>query len=597
MVYYHTSGNVKMIRNILIDYNAVEEISPYEYMKTYIEKCPETTEDAKISWIAETFLGIQKHNQFLKTITNHMSEQLTDEDQDYFLIIFHAVTFQIQPKDMPLLYKCLFNLSKPMLNTFTDFLSNNEVLTFISEVALATYDTSFITDKIVGPLFNWQPYISEMAHSYAEYVKKIESRKIKRPTVPIHQNTLDRKSKKECPVFSPSGSQSLPISPPDNKKGKQKKMLTKSTIDQRIKAKHEKNKLRAEMMLKDVKNNNLHVAQDKSEKYYKALSNPREGAEIEFESPLQKPKQKYVLKQAPPIKETTATVKRLNKTIQIAEKGEIMWLEELVNNCKNTYKIGEIEEFDRQQRERERLYDIERKHLVGQISHEEALLAKKKIIQENKKNYKEFLKEKETWYAEIENWKKEQIEKNRKQIEKLSMTELNILQAKHELSDKKKEIVDQLKKESRKLTAQAMEAHQEELERRINMIKEIKILSLIAKKARVPKVIDLTETAGLGLLCEMSVAELQERLNLMKMGLKEALELKKKQVKEKNMAAKQELEDNKNTIKNYCIERAAMKKQSNKKSSISLGSSASKEINNLKKILEEKRKLRRELSN
>lgn len=594
MVYYHTSGNVKMLRNIILDYKSTSEVSPYEYMRAYIEKCPDTTEDAKISWIAETFLGIQKHKEFLNAIASHMSEELSLEDQDHFMIIFHALIYHIGPKDTQYLYKCIFNLSKPLLNIFTNFLSNNEVLSFISQVAQSSYDTKYITDKIVGPLFTWQPYISEMAHSYAEYSKRIESRKIKPPTVPIHPNVLNRRGKE---VATSATHVALPATPPNSLRVKStRRMLTKSTIDQKLKHNHEKNRQKAANLLNDVKNKDFHFAQDKSERYYMTLENIRDEMENEFTKPQPKQRQKFVMKHPQqPIKETTATLKRMNKRIQLAEEEEVLWLQDLMSCCKNTAKAEELEEYDRQQRERERLYDIERKHLVGQISHEEALIAKKKLQEENKKKYEEFIKEKETWNEEIEKWKKTEIEKNRKQVEKLSMIELHLLQARNGVAVKKKEIADKLKKESEAMLGKAMKEKQEELERRINMIKEIKILAVIAKKAKLPKIIDLTESSGLGLLCEMSMAELQERLSVMKMGLKEELERKKKLIRMENLATKQELENAKTSIKNYMNERAVLRKQ-NKKQSVSLEGSMPKEINNLKKILEEKKKLRIKLT-
>ncbi|KAJ8726972.1 hypothetical protein PYW08_015369 [Mythimna loreyi] len=589
MVYYHTSGNVKMLRNIIIDYENASEVSPYEYMKTYIEKCPETTDDTKLSWIAESFLGYHRHRPFLKEIASHLSEELTVDDQGYFMIIFHAVTFQCEPKDMHLLYKCLFNLSKPLLATFTKFLSNNEVLTFISQVAQTTYDATFTTEKIIRPLFEWQPYFSDMAHTYAEHVKKMESRRLKPPTVPVQPNVLNRNRKQSTLLTSPSGD--FPATPANSTFIKKTRMLTKSSIDHKLKQIHEKNKQKAANLLNDVKTKDFHYAKTKSEKYYKKISGIKD--EIETEFPKPKPKQNYVVKANPttPVKENVAVVKRINKRIQLAEKEEVLWFQNALKFCKNTVKIDELIEYDRQEKERERLLNIEKKHLLGQISHEESVLAKKKLLDENKKKYEEFLKQKESWNEEIEKWRKQEMEKNHKQIEKFSMTELNVLQAKNEIAIKKKENAEEIKRETEMIIAEAIRVKQEELERRINMIKEIKILAMIAKKAKVPKVIDLTETAGMGILCEMSLAELQERLSAMKIGLKEELEMKRKMIRDENTASKQDLEETKINIQNYLCERA-LARQNKKKSNLCLVSSSSKEINDLKRVLEEKRKMR-----
>ncbi|XP_053600446.1 cilia- and flagella-associated protein 99-like [Plodia interpunctella] len=586
MVYYLISENVKMLRKINNDYAASQEVSPFEYMKSFIEKCPENAEDAKISWIAESFLGIQKHKLFLTEIATKMNEVLSDEDVDYFVIILHAVTFQIEPKDMQLFYKCLFNLSKPLLNTFTKYLSNNEVLKYIAQVAQNSYDTNYITEKIIAPLFIWQPYISDMAHNYALYIKKIENRKIKPPTVPIQPNVLNRKGKER----KPTSTGVFPLTPPNSIRTKNKKMLTKNEIDEKLKSIHEKNKERATNMLNFVRTKNFRYAQVKSDRYYQRLSDIKDGVEVQYSTrSYPKPTNAATTKPAPVVKETAATLRRMNKRVQMAEEEEVEWLQTLMKTCRNTATIEEIEDRNRQELERQRLLDIEKKHLKGLISYEEAVLAKSRVKEENKKKYEEFLKEKELWNEEIEKWKKIEMEKNRRSSEKLSEIELNVLKAKQNAAVKKKENADKVKQETDFLIAKALKEKQEELEYRIKMIKEIKILSMIARKARVPKIIDLTETSGLGLLCEMSMAELQERLAAFKIGLSEELERKKKLIKEQNAAAKEDLENTKKSIKSYMADKETSRKQNTK---TVIEPSTTKEINDLRKILVEKRKQR-----
>ncbi|XP_023952099.2 cilia- and flagella-associated protein 99-like [Bicyclus anynana] len=601
MVYYYTSTNIKVLRNIIIDFEASKELSPQEYMKMYIEKCPDSIDDSKISWIVENFLSFQKHGPFLRDMVSHLTEELSEEDCDYFMIQLNAVIFHLTPSDMHLLYKCFFNLSKSLLNIFTAFLSNNEVLTFISQIAQTHYDINFISERIINPLFTWQPYISEMGHNYAQYVKKIESRKIKLPTIPIQPNVLNRKGKEDhCRKEVHSGEvdhsrkPTIPETPPNSLNQKGKKMLTKSVIDEKLKEIHENNKQKGLDLLKEIKAKDYHFAQGKSDQYYKKITNIRD--EIENKSLRTVPKEKQRLLNCttqPIVKDTATTVRRLNKRIEISEKEEVQWLQNLLTSCRDTLKIEEIEEHDRQEKERKRLLDIKKKHLLGQISYEEAVIAKKKLHDDNKKKHEMFLKEKHSWEEEIERWKKEEMEKNRKQVEKLSLIELEMLHAKHNVTMKKKEIADKKRKESEELLSRAMKEKQENLDRRIKMIKEIKILALIAKKAKVPKIIDLTESSGLGFLCEMSMAELQERLGFLKVGLKEELEKKKTHIKQRKEAAKRELEETKKSNKNFIVERASLK-QLQKKKCISNPReiSASKEILELKKVLEEKRKLR-----
>ncbi|XP_034825452.1 cilia- and flagella-associated protein 99-like [Maniola hyperantus] len=385
---------------------------------------------------------------------------------------------------------------------------------------------------------------------------------------------------------------SIPNTPPNSSYHKGKKMLTKAAIDQKLKQIHENNKQKGLELLKEVKTKDYHFARGKSENFYNKISSFKDDLENKCcEKTLPKVKQGSNIT-TPIVKETATTIKRMIKRMQISENEEVQWLQNLLKNCRDTVKIEELEEYNRQENERERLLDIEKKHLMGQISYEEAVIAKKKLYDVNKKKHEKFLKEKQSWEEEIERWKRDEMEKNRKQVEKLSLIELEMLHAKHNATLKKKGIADKTRKESEKLQIKAIQQKQEYLEFRIKMIKEIKILALIAKKAKVPKIIDLTESSGLGLLCEMSMAELQERLSLIKIGLKEELEKKKKLIKEKNLAAKHEIEETKISIKNYMAERSSLRKLKKKPINNPCKMSSSKEINELKKVLEEKRKLR-----
>lgn len=604
MVYYYTSQNVKMIRNLLLDFKTVNFITAYEYIQNYIEKCPESIEDAKLAWITETFLGIQKHEDFLKEIAGNVCEVFTEDEQDYFLIIFFGLIFQVQPKDMGLIYKCLYNLSKTLLTSLTKFLSNNEVLNYIAQVGSSNYDANYLTDKIIGPLYMWQPYIGEMGNTYAEYLRKIEQRKQKRPTIPIHPKVLSHKPKPSVPPAEPS-SWSLPAPPPNSTVMPPKnKSFSKSAMDRKLLREHEKNKQKAADLLFCAKNNTAHYTQDKSEKYKKHIANFREQID-NTEKPMRSIMKKKISSTVPEVsvKDTAANLKRINRRIQNEEKNELEWFENLMRNFSNDMKFNEFEEKERQEQERERLFDIEKKHLLAQLSFEEAVIAKKKLQEQNKRKGEEVLKEKELWYQEIENWKKKEMEQQRKQVEKLSLAELSLSEAKTNMTLKKKENVEKFKKQLEELREKALKARNEELERRIQMIKEIRLLSLVARKAKVPKMLDMTETAGLGLLCEMSMAELQERLNTLKISIQEELEAKRKSVREEKLAAQKDLEETKQNIQTYLADKAKQRlKDSNKNLKTKVFSSAEdletpslKEINKLQKMLEEKRSLRKRM--
>ncbi|CAG4964751.1 unnamed protein product [Parnassius apollo] len=594
MVYYYTSHNVIMLKNIIADYEDVTEMSPSEYIQIYIKNCAKQTSDLKLCWIVETFLDIDKHGRFLNEIIAHLPTELSTEDKEYFKIILHGIIFQISISDITLLYKCLFNLSKQLLLTLTCSLKDDNFLALLSQRAYSIFDRNYTTEKIINPILQWQPGLDQIAQIYFEHLSKTESLRAKQPTIPVQPNVLKRKSKGK---YSKSLKLCTPSTPPKSVIYKSKRMLTKSDIDIKLQKAYDDNKQKSKKLLEDVRTTNYHHMEKKSNEIPKKSLKVQDETDQRWKKPFQKSNQLIYTKLLPiPVKETAATLKRFNQRIKLTEQEEIQWLQDLINDCKNTVKIQELEEYDREERERERLIDIEKKHLQGQLSFEDAVLAKKKVQEENKKKYEEVLNQKELWNKEIEKWNEEQMEINRKNFEKCSLIELNVMEARRMIVNKKKEVAEIIKKESESMLLKALSEKNKELKRKIQMIKEIKILHTIAKRARIPKIIDLTETSGLGLLCEMSIAELQERLCSMKITIKEELETKSKIIKERNIAEKKSLEEARKNILTFKDERKLMREKSRKPTKLTINVS-SKEIDDLKTTLEQKRKMRLKLLN
>ncbi|XP_068628192.1 cilia- and flagella-associated protein 99-like [Battus philenor] len=593
MVFNYTCNNFRILKSVLVNGDS-SDLSPCEYIKTYIENCDDPIDDLKRCWIAKTYLDIMKHKELLAEIITHLPFEQKSENQEYLMITIHGIIFQMSSSDMLLLYKCLFSLSKSLLSALSNSLKNDEFITCISQIAQSIYDTNYVTERIIEPLLSWQPSMAKMAQMYTEYLKKRECSKIRPLTIPIQPKVLKVRSKSRETI---SQKLSFPATPPNSVLEKPiMHMLTKDSIDKKLKHAHEINKQKAMKLLNEVKKETSHDAPKGYDEKLKKCCNVPDEMEKGWQKSFPKSNYNNVLKEPLlPVKDTVATLRRLKERIKLTEEEEIQWLQDLLNDCKNTGKIQELEEYDREERERERVLDIEKKHLLGQISFEEAVLAKKKVHEDNKIKCEELLKQKEIWNKEIEKWKKEQMEVNRQIFEKLSLLELNIVEARKKIANKKKEDADMVKKESEAVILEALKNKQEELNRKIQMIKEIKILAIIAKRAKLPKIIDLTETSGIGLLCEMSIAELQERLSSMKISLKEELETKHKLIKEKNIAEKNALNETRKTISNFLEERKSLRE--NFKNAIKpLAKLPSKEIDDLKTVLKAKRELRLRLT-
>jgi len=117
----------------------------------------------------------------------------------------------------------------------------------------------------------------------------------------------------------------------------------------------------------------------------------------------------------------------------------------------------------------------------------------------------------------------------------------------------KANIVQNMNQEFRIMMQQALEEAEIEMRQKMEMISQIKDMEARVNSGANQKLVDLTETGGYGLLSEMSIAELRERLRLQQMAEDARLEA----IREDILADKQEREkDSLKALQNISRHRA-----------------------------------------
>ncbi|KAG9479541.1 hypothetical protein GDO78_011525 [Eleutherodactylus coqui] len=294
-----------------------------------------------------------------------------------------------------------------------------------------------------------------------------------------------------------------------------------------------------------------------------------------------------------PVRLNAAAILRERALYQRQVEEELSRIEKLVDGARDP---SEFLEWQRQMHARDlekQLADIECRRLEGKLSREEALLARQNLIQENKK--KALIKKEETEklmrvYAE----KRLQEEKEmRDLVEQVSEGHKNTKQARMKLQKYKQQIVQEVAEESRELLRQALEEAQEELRKKFELIREIRAMESVPFIRQT--LVDLTQTAGHGLNCEMSIVELRERLALLKEAERKAEEEKRDQILEEKQLKQQHLLD---TLEQISLHRAAQAKAAvlrleEKKSKSQLGKAA---IANNDRVTELQRKLEEKMT-
>ncbi|XP_073504993.1 cilia- and flagella-associated protein 99-like isoform X2 [Phyllobates terribilis] len=457
--------------------------------------------------------------------------------------------------------------------------------TWIKDEWSQIYDSNYVKENWINPLLKWQPEVlnlidsidSKMADgpdiikgSKVTEVKEFSITKPKPRTLPLPQKIPVQKPHQpvsgrplggviqcgaedvtdtRCSCFIEQRGSSAAAVP---------NTTYKSPKDQDVlQGKKLRNRKKAEELLMEANMGQFNCANpEKSEKTKRVLSEIRK----EEDDKLSFNKTKL---QPPPIKKVDNVPVRLNAAAILREgalyqrqvEDELNRIEKLIDGSRD---LSEFLEWQRQMLAKDlerQLADIECRRLEGKLSREEAVLARQNLIQENKK--KVLMKKEETEklmreYAE----KRLQEEKEmRDLVEQVSEGHKNTKQARLKLQKYKQQIVQEVAEESRELLRQALEEAQEELRKKFELIREIRAMESVPIIRQ--KFVDLTQTAGHGLNCEMSVVELWERLALLKEAQRKAEEEKRDQILEEKQTKQQHLLD---TLEQISLHRAAQGK-------------------------------------
>ncbi|KAG8262279.1 Cilia- and flagella-associated protein 99 [Homalodisca vitripennis] len=218
---------------------------------------------------------------------------------------------------------------------------------------------------------------------------------------------------------------------------------------------------------------------------------------------------KIDLKKDVPIRKNAATILREASRVMKEEEREIQRVNDLMSGAANYMKYEELMEQIRASEQHAQLEELEKKHLQGQLTREEAILARQALLEANKARKAQFDFEKKETEEFLKEMRKNHEEKIKEMIEKTQQIQKNISEKKKNIINEKQKIAQEVTETSRQLYEAAILKHKEELEKRIEIIKEIKALASL--KDLQENKFDPTETMNIGLLCEMSLTELSKK--------------------------------------------------------------------------------------
>ncbi|XP_074721124.1 cilia- and flagella-associated protein 99 [Strix uralensis] len=533
-------------------------------------------------FVLDTLAGCIEYKSLLDVVVNAFfvrdGRYCLISERNLYIVICYLATFQLEELGLQHFSRIVKSLDTAKMQKFLRFFFNALYLnTWIKDEWSQFYDSLYVKENWIDPLLRWQPKIQQLI---GQLTDKLNNRtttvKTSTVTQPKEFNlTVPKPRAIPIPLLIPVLEKRPPVPPSTYKPPKEKKQL------EEIKT---KNRRKAEDLLLKANTNQFRCATTKSEK-----------GENTHDSMKRKPAfraQKIQSKiDNTRIKLNAAAILREGALYQRKMEQELKRIENLLQGAGDPSEFLEWQKQMRGKDLEEQLSEIECRRLQGKLSHEEAVLAHQNVIQENKMKA-DLMREKKAESMHLYAEKRLQEQKEmRELVEQVVEGHKNAKQAKIKLQKYKQQIVQEVCEESRELLRQALEEEEEKLKKRYELIQQIRAIESLPSVRH--KFVDLTETGGHGLICEMSIVELRERLALLREAQKAAEEEKRDQIIHEKQAKEQLLLDKLDQISLFRAElgRAAALKQEEKKRKSQSGERPMKDeriLNLQKKILEKK---------
>lgn len=573
---------IKTLAKLFHDYdNCKEQLTPYEFVsKEVLEK----DQDCFTERVASICLHMLRHGNFLKEVAKNFFKYyaLKPTKRYHVIALLHCVIFIIDMQNYLEICTIFFAHQNEKSLEIVEYFMEEDNLVDVAQAACKIYCNDYVISNILHPLAA-KNFCIETLHEELKYQILNSKPKLKPLTEPIGPSLLDRRLFKVPPP--PANTPEREVKPFIHRRVPGCVYSGDRKIRRQLGKEYEQNRDNAMQLLEKARKHAFRCA----------VQGKLVAASIE-EPPFKAFKAaKAPVKKEVDVKNNAAFVMRQAAALAKEEQGEIKKLEEIISGGCDTTRTAEFEKELRELNEREKIKEVEKKHLEGLICYEEAILAKKRVQNDNRERTKAFKEERRKMLQEVEAWKEMEQEKIKNIVEKIQSIPVAARKAEEKLLVQRQREVKLIEHEKSIRQRKALEAKQEELDRKAKLIHELRSLhQLRCLQNQAKKEFDPTECPNLGLLCEMSIAELQERLTMVKMEMKKELEERRKAVTEKKERQRRIVKEAKDFVEHV---KDCRKKWGKEKSVIKVDLDENEEIAMLRDRLERAREMRlREIS-
>ncbi|KAF7666453.1 hypothetical protein LDENG_00108820 [Lucifuga dentata] len=565
-----------------------------ECLDDFMEEASETLQNVDTmdkKFILDIVSGCIEHKKLLDIVINVFYDQngkcLSKRDRNQFVIICYLATFALDDLGLQNFSSIVKSLDIKKMYTFLSFFFSN-LTKWIQWEWSHICDATYLEKNWIVPLLRWRPEINILMDqlvakmSSGSQVKKASMKATKPQEFSL---TKPKPRPLPLPELIPQLEKHKPV--PDSTYNAPKEMQTMEELKQR-------NHQKAEELLYEANMKQFQCLKpEKSEHTKKVISQIQEDLDsrLKFDSFNSSglPASHKMTNNWPIKLNSTAVLRQRALCNREAEK-ELQRLEHLI---KGEGEPSSFLQWQKEMREKdilEELAKIECRRLEGRISSDKAAMARTYRMEHNQKAAQ--LKKEETAQL-MRSYAKKRLQEEKQMrdlVQQVAEGHKNLKAAKRKLQEFKQNIVKEVSMQSQALLHQALEEAQAELSRKFELIREIRAIESVPHLRS--KFFDDTETGGHGLMGEMSLAELKERLALLKEAQQSEQQERRMRVLEEKQSKKQLLWDSMDAInlhKKALAQAAAIRRKEEKEARLDVQQAVAQDetVLALKKKLEE----------
>uniref|UniRef100_A0A8D2DBL8 Cilia and flagella associated protein 99 n=1 Tax=Sciurus vulgaris TaxID=55149 RepID=A0A8D2DBL8_SCIVU len=526
-----------------------EKDSPDQFLEA-VSSSLQALSPLKQAFVVEVLSGCLEYRKLLTIVVDAFyvrdGRLCLWADYSLFQVLCYLATFQLDELGFQLF--CSIIRSRPIHKTckFLRFFFNPLNLgSWIKDEWSLVYETTHVKENWIDPLMRWQPEVLELVDQLegVSASQTTVSKTKAKVTEPKEFNlTMPRPRAIPAPEPVPTMAQPRQVPRSTFQEPKEKQHL------QMIK-RH--NRLKAEELLLRANIEELRCAMPRTHgEPLEQDSKKKQGPPARIRKT---PRLTFYRPDHIPVKLNTAAILREGALYQRQVEKELQRVDKLVDGAGDFSEFLEWQKKMQAKDREEQLAAGECRRLQGKLSHEEAILARQTLVQENKQKADRKKEETAELMLQCAQRRLKEARSMKELVEQVTEAQKNVKVAQMKLMKGRRQIVQEVMEESREMLQRNAEAAREEQRRRCELISQLRALE--TQPTRKGKLVDLTQIPGYGVEGEMSVVELRERLALLRETQQREEEEKRDQIIQGKRAKSQELL---NTVERLSLCRKAM---------------------------------------